>query len=94
MNQKLDQLQTKQKKIEHRIEQYEHRETILRNRMSYIKDGERKKRNHRLITRGAAVESIVPGVKGMNEPEFYELMETILNHPVIVPLLSKTGDDG
>lgn len=94
MNQELEQLQTKRKKIEHRLEQYEHRDTILRNRMSYLEQGERKKRTHRLITRGAAVESIAPGLKSMSETEFYELMEMILNRPDILPLLPKPEDDG
>ena len=36
---------------------------------------------HRLITRGAAVESILPQVKGLSEVQFYSLMEEILTRP-------------
>lgn len=62
---------------------------ILKNRITYLERGERKKRAHRLITRGAAVESITPSLKSMGESEFYELMETILHLPEVVPLLPK-----
>lgn len=87
MNTELEDLRQEKKDIEHQIEQCEHREMILKNRISYLNEGERKRRTHRLVTRGAAVESIVPAVKSMTDPEFYELMETILRHPSIVPLL-------
>ena len=57
--------------------------------LAYLDKGERRKRAHRLITRGAAMESIAPSVKSMGETEFYELMETILHLPEVVPLLPK-----
>ena len=57
---------------------------------------ERTARTHRLITRGAAVESIAPEVKAMAEVPFYSLMEQILSLPdvrtVIHSALSK--EDG
>ena len=43
----------------------------LQNRKSYYEKGDRKKRAHRLITRGAAVESIAPLAKALSETEFY-----------------------
>lgn len=53
----------------------------LRNRLEYLEKGERRKRAHRLITRGAAIESILPEVKDMDEVSFYALMEEVLLHP-------------
>lgn len=61
-------------------------------KIKYVEDCERKKRNHRLITRGAAVESIAPGVKGMGEGEFYELVEHIFDLPEVKAILPKAGD--
>ena len=87
MNPELSKLQTQKDKVERQIAQCEHRETLLQNRISYLEKGERRKRAHRLITRGAAVESIAPSVKSMGETEFYELMEMILTQPEVVPLL-------
>ena len=64
-----------------KITQMEHRQQILENRMRYLKQKDRKKRAHQLITRGAAVESIAPQVKPMPETAFYEMMEQILMLP-------------
>ena len=89
MNPELEKLQTQKDKVERQIAQYEHRETLLQNRITYLDQGERRKRAHRLITRGAAVESIAPSVKSMGETEYYELMETILHLPEVVLLLPK-----
>ena len=89
MNQEIKNLQAEKRQLEHRLEQCEHWEALLNNRITYFNQAERKKRAHRLITRGAAVESIAPGLKSMSEPDFYELMETVLNHPDILPLLPK-----
>lgn len=89
MHPELEKLQTQKDKVERKIAQYEHRETLLQNRITYLDQSERRKRTHRLITRGAAVESIAPSVKSMGETEFYELMETILRLPEVVPLLPK-----
>lgn len=89
MNPQIEKLQIQKAETERQIEQYEHRKQRIENRINYIKQGERKARTHRLITRGAAVESIVPAVKTMTEPEFYELMETILHDPAVASLLPK-----
>ena len=50
-----------------KLGQYQHEAQRLENRIRYYAEGERKKRNHRLITRGAAVESIAPKVRNMSE---------------------------
>ena len=89
MHPELEKLQTQKDKVERQIAQYEHRETLLQNRITYLDQGERRKRAHRLITRGAAVESLAPSVKSLGETEFYELMETILHLPEVIPLLPK-----
>ena len=49
----------------------------LENRKSYYEKDDRQKRTHRLITRGAAVESITPLAKALSETEFYAFMEKI-----------------
>jgi hypothetical protein len=63
------------------LEQAKHEGQRLKNRLSYLEKGERKQRAHRLITRGAAIESILPEVKEMDEISFYSLMEDVLLHP-------------
>ena len=41
-----------------KLEQYQHEGQRLENRIKYYQQGDRKKRNHRLITRGAAGECL------------------------------------
>ena len=55
----------------------------LENRKSYYEKGDRKKRAHRLITRGAAVESVAPEVKPLSEQGFYSLAEQIFSMPEV-----------
>ena len=45
---------------ERQLAQYRHRQQQLENRAAYYEKGDRRKRAHRLITRGAAVESVAP----------------------------------
>ena len=73
-------------------EQYQHQCQRLENRIRYYTEGERKKRNHRLITRGAAVESIAPEVRGMSERAFFLLVEKVFSLPEVIALVSHTTD--
>ena len=82
MNQ-LEKLKAEQAKLEQQITHEQHKLQRLRNRKQYYEKGERTKRAHRLITRGAAIESIAPEIKTMDEQSFYALMETVLNLPGI-----------
>ena len=70
------------------LEQYQHRQQRLENRIRYYTDGDRKKRNHRLITRGAAVESVIPEVRSMSERAFYCLVERLFSLPEVRTLVS------
>ena len=68
------------------IGQKEKENTILERRIQrlenldeYYKRGERAKRAHRLITKGAAIEHIWPESKEMEDADFYQLMQRVLN---------------
>ncbi len=78
--------------FERKLRQTKHRYQRIEQQIKYLQDGERKKRNHRLITRGAAVESVAPAVKDMGEREFYELVERIIDLPEVKTLLPKDGE--
>ena len=75
-----------------KVEQYQHRGQRYENRIRYYTEGERKKRNHRLITRGGAVESIVPEVRSMSERAFFLLMEKVFSLPEVTDLVSQATD--
>lgn len=74
-----------------KLEQYQHRSQRYENRIRYYTHGERKKRNHRLITRGGAVESIAPEVRGMSERAFFLLMEKVFSLPEVAALVSQAN---
>ncbi len=56
-----------------KLEQYRHKAQRSENRLKHYQQGERRKRAHRLITRGAAVESVAPAVRSMGERAFFFL---------------------
>ena len=47
----------------------------LENRAAYYEKGDRRKRAHHLITRGAAIESVASLTKVLTETEFYTFAE-------------------
>ena len=75
-----------------KVEQYQHRGQRYENRIRYYTEGERKKRNHRLITRGGAVESIAPEVRGMSQSAFRTLVEQIFSLPEVAALVRRSID--
>ena len=73
-------------------EQDQHQCQRLENRIRYYTEGERKKRNHRLITRGAEIENVVPEVRGMSQSTFRILVEQIFSLPEVAALVSRAID--
>ena len=92
-----EQLQQELEESKKKLEQYQHRMRRIECKIAYLQDKGRRERAHRLITRGAAVESIWPEVKGFSETDFYGLMENILSLPqaksVLHSFLPKGGID-
>ena len=81
MEKSLEQLKQEYEKTTVLLEREKRKMQRLKNRQAYLESGSRKQRTHRLITRGAAVESIAPQTKELTETEFYSLMERSLNLP-------------
>ena len=88
MQKKLEQLEANYARLQKQLEQAQHQQQRLENRKSYIEGGDRKKRTHRLITRGAAIESVVPELKPISETDFYTLMEQIFMLPEVKTLVA------
>ena len=72
---------------ERQLAQLQHRQQQLENRRSYYEKGDRRKRAHRLITRGAAIESVEPLAKVLSETELYAFAEKALTLPEVKSLL-------
>ena len=87
-----EQLLKQSAKFERKLRQTKHRYQRIAQQIKYLQDGERKKRAHRLIIKGAVIESVAPSLKDMGEREFYELVERIFNLPEVKALLPKAGE--
>ena len=73
-----------------KIQQFENREKMLRQKLS---KEERRTRSHRLIVRGAVFESVVPEAKNMTDEEATALLRlrlafqtSVPHHPAISPI--------
>ena len=72
---------------ERKLTQLQHKKQQLENRITYYEKGDRRKRAHHLITRGAAIESVAPLTKVLSETEFYTFAEKVFSLPEIKGLL-------
>ena len=85
----IEKLQAKQETFERQLVQEQHKIQRLENRTAYYEKGDRRKRAHRLITRGAAIESVAPQTKELSETEFYAFVEQTLALPDAQRLLTE-----
>ena len=79
--QEIEKLQVEKENIEHQLAQEQHKIQRLENRAAYYEKGDRRKRAHRLITHGAAIESVAPQTKDLSETEFYTFAEQVFALP-------------
>ena len=77
----IEKLQAEKGKIERQLAQEQHKIQRIENRAAYYEKGDRRKRAHRLITRGAAIESVAPQTKDLSETEFYTFAEQVFALP-------------
>ena len=77
----IKELQAKQETFERQLVQEQHKIQRLENRAAYYEKGDRRKRAHRLITRGAAIESVAPQTKDLSETAFYAFAEQLFALP-------------
>ena len=89
----IKKLQAKQEMFEQQLAQEQHKIHRLENRATYCEKGERRKRAHRLITRGAAIESVAPQTKVLSETEFYAFAENALVVPEVKGLLMEAVNE-
>jgi len=85
----IEKLQAEKEKVERQLAQEQHKIQRLENRAAYYAKGERRKRTHRLITRGAAIESVAPQTKDLSETAFYAFTEQVFALPDVQRLLTE-----
>ena len=89
----ISELQAEIADNERQLAQLQHKQQQLENRRSYYEKGDRRKRAHRLITRGAAIESIASLTKVLTETEFYAFAEKALALPEVKGLLMEAVNE-
>nr|DAT78330.1 MAG TPA: Protein of unknown function (DUF3847) [Caudoviricetes sp.] len=89
MKKTKDELQNELTDAQRQQAQEQHRLQRAENRKEYFEATSRRQRNHRLITRGAALESIFPAIKPLTEREFYEMAEQLSELPGVFPILEE-----
>ena len=83
----IEKLQAEKEKVERQLVQEQHIIQRLENRAAYYAKGER------LITRGAAIESVAPQTKDLSESAFYAFAEQVFALTDTQRLLTKTVRD-
>ena len=89
----IEKLQAEKEKVERQLAQEQHKIQRLKNRAAYYEKGDCRKRAHRLITRGAAIESVAPQTKELGETEFYTFAEQVFALPDTQRLLTEAASN-
>ena len=89
----IPQLETEKAENERKLTQLQHKKQQLENRITYYEKGDRRKRAHHLITRGAAIESVAPLAKVLSETEFYAFAEKAFSLPEVKGLLMEAVNE-
>ena len=89
----IPQLEAEKAENERRLSQLQHKKQQLENRITYYEKGDRRKRAHHLITRGAAIESVAPLTKVLTETAFYSFAAKALAVPEVKGLLMEAVNE-
>ena len=89
----IPQLEAEKAENERKLSQLQHKKQQLENRIIYYEKGDRRKRAHHLITRGAAIESVAPLTKVLTETEYYAFAEKVLAIPDVKGLLMEAVNE-
>ena len=89
----IPELEAEKAENERKITQLQHKKQQLENRIAYYEKGDRRKRAHHLITRGAAIESVAPLTKVLTETEFYAFVEKALAIPEVKDLMMEAVNE-
>lgn len=89
----IPELEAEKAENERKLSQLQHKKQQFENRITYYEKGDRHKRTHHLITRGAAIESVAPLTKVLTETEFYTFAEKALGVPEVKGLLMEAVNE-
>lgn len=89
----IPELEAEKAANEKELAQLQHKKQRLKNRIAYYESKDRQMRTHRLITRGAAIESVERQAKVLTEAEFYAFAEKLFALPEVCGLLMQAVND-
>ena len=89
----IPELEAEKAENERKLSQRQHKKQQLENRITYYEKGDRRKRAHHLITRGAAIESVAPLTTALTEIAFYAFAENALAVPELKGLLMEAVNE-
>ena len=89
----IPELEAEKAENERKLSQLQHKKQQLENRITYYEKGDRRKRAHYLITRGAAIENVAPLAKVLTETEFYSFAEKAFALPEVKGLLMEVVNE-
>ena len=89
----IPELEAEKEKNERKLSQLQHKKQQIENRITYYEKGDRRKRAHHLITRGAAIESVAPLTTVLSETEFYTFAEKALAVPEVKGFLMEAVNE-
>ena len=89
----IPELETEKAENERKLSQLQHKKQQIENRITHYEKGDRRKRAHHLITRGAAIESVAPLTKTLTETEFYAFAEKVFDLPEVKGLLMEAVNE-
>ena len=89
----IPELEAEKAENERKLSQLQHKKQQLENRITYYEKGDRRKRSHHLITRGAAIESVASLTKVLTETEFYAFAEKAFALPEVKGLLMEAVNE-
>ena len=89
----IPELEAEKAENERKLSQLQHKKQQLENRITYYEKGDRRKRAHHLITRGAAIESVASLTKVLTETEFYAFAEKAFALPKVRGLLMEAVNE-
>ena len=71
-----------------KVQQYEHKIQLLKNRKNHLEKKADRQRTHHLCNMGGAIQSISKEVDSLTRVEFYSLMEQVFALPAVQELVA------
>ena len=76
-----------------KVQQYEHKIQLLKNRKNHLEKKADRQRTHHLCNMGGAIQSISKEADSLTRVEFYSLMEQVFALPAVQELVAEAMEN-